>query len=258
MERVLKAKAIYEEEGIQLYCGDTFRLLKKIEDKTFDMIFSDPPYFLSNNGISCQGGKMVSVNKGDWDRPLPFRDKHNFTKRWISQCYRILKDDGTLWISGTFHNIYMIGYVLEECGFKIINNITWRKTNPPPNISCKCFTHSTETVLWCKKDLKKTKYTFNYSMMKELNGGKQMKDVWDSSLVPRSEKREGRHPTQKPLFLLDRIILASTNENDLVLDPFSGSSTTLVSCKRLGRRCVGIENNKEYIDLSVRRLQNNI
>lgn len=142
--------------------GDTFKVLKKIEDKTFDIIFADPPYFLSNNGITCSGGKMISVNKGDWDKSLTLKEKHTFNKRWIKECYRILKDTGTIWISGTLHNIYSIGMALEESGFKILNNITWQKTNPPPNLACKTFTHSTETILWARKDLKNVKYTFNY------------------------------------------------------------------------------------------------
>ena len=254
----MKYQPYFEEDNIKLFLGDTFKTLKHIEDKSVDMIFSDPPYFLSNGGISCHSGRMVSVDKGDWDKSSSFQEKYNFNRKWIKECYRVLKDNGTMWISGTLHNIYVIGFVLEKEGFKILNNITWKKTNPPPNISCKCFTHSTETILWCKKDLKKSRYTFNYSLMREINGGKQMKDVWESSLTPPKEKKEGKHPTQKPLFLLDRIILTSTNEGDVVLDPFCGSSTTLVSCKKLGRKGIGIDNNKEYIDLSVRRLQNTI
>ena len=235
--------------------GNTFKELKKIEDKTFDMIFSDPPYFLSSNGITFSGGKMISVNKGIWDKSLSVKEKHKFNKKWIKECYRILKDNGTLWISGTLHNIYSIGMALEEEGFKILNNITWQKTNPPPNLACKTFTHSTETILWAKKDLKKVKYTFNYSLMKELNGNKQMKDVWTTSLTNPSEKKQGKHPTQKPLEILDRIILASTKENALILDPFCGSSTTGISAVKLNRRYIGIDNEKEYLDLSIRRYE---
>ena len=239
--------------SFSLINGDTFNELKKIEDKTFDMIFADPPYFLSNNGITCRGGKMVSVNKGDWDKSLTVREKHIFNKKWIKECYRILKDTGTIWISGTLHNIYSIGMALEENGFKILNNITWQKTNPPPNLACKTFTHSTETILWARKDLKNVKYTFNYDTMKRMNNNKQMKDVWTTSLTKPSEKKQGKHPTQKPLEILDKIILASTKENDLVLDPFCGSSTTGVSAIKLGRRYIGIDNVKKYLDLSIRR-----
>lgn len=248
-------KFYYENENFKLINNDTFKALQKFEDKVFDMIFADPPYFLSDNGITCSGGKMVSVNKGKWDKTLSVKEKHEFNKKWIKECYRVLKDDGTIWISGTLHNIYSIGMALEEEGFKIINNITWQKTNPPPNLACKTFTHSTETILWAKKDLKKSKYTFNYDLMKELNDNRQMKDVWTTSLTKPSEKKQGRHPTQKPLEILDRIILASTKENDLILDPFCGSSTTGVAAAKLNRRYIGIDNEKEYLDLSIRRYQ---
>ena len=241
--------------SFSLINGDTFKVLKKIEDKTFDIIFADPPYFLSNNGITCSGGKMISVNKGDWDKSLTLKEKHTFNKRWIKECYRILKDTGTIWISGTLHNIYSIGMALEESGFKILNNITWQKTNPPPNLACKTFTHSTETILWARKDLKNVKYTFNYDAMKQMNGNKQMKDVWTTSLTKPSEKKQGKHPTQKPLEILDKIILASTKENDLILDPFCGSSTTGISAVKLARKYIGIDNEKEYLDLSIRRYE---
>lgn len=251
----LSNRFYFREGSFKLINDDTFNALKNFEEKTFDMIFADPPYFLSNNGITCSGGKMVSVNKGKWDKALSIKEKHEFNKHWIKECYRVLKDNGTIWISGTLHNIYSIGMALEEEGFKIINNITWQKTNPPPNIACKAFTHSTETILWAKKDLKKSKYTFNYNLMKELNDNKQMKDVWTTSLTKPSEKKQGKHPTQKPLEILNRIILASTKENDLILDPFCGSSTTGIAAVKLNRRYIGIDNEKEYLDLSIRKYQ---
>lgn len=151
------------------------------------------------------------------------------------------------------HNIYSIGMALEEEGFKIINNITWQKTNPPPNLACKTFTHSTETILWARKNLKKSKYTFNYNVMKKLNNNKQMKDVWTTSVTKPSEKKQGKHPTQKPLEILEKIILASTKENDLILDPFCGSSTTGIAANKLNRNYIGIDKSKEYLDLSIRR-----
>ncbi len=248
-----KGKYYFESDNFKLIYNDIFKVIKKFEDKSIDMIFADPPYFLSGNGITCSGGKMVSVNKGEWDKALSIKEKHKFNKKWIRECYRILKDNGTIWISGTLHNIYSIGMALEEEGFKIINNITWQKTNPPPNLACKTFTHSTETILWARKDLKNIKYTFNYTLMKEINNNKQMKDVWTTSLTKPSEKKCGKHPTQKPLEILDRIILASTKEKDLILDPFCGSSTTGISAVRLNRRYIGIDNEKEYIELSIRR-----
>ena len=246
-------KFYFEESHFKLIEDDTFNILKKFDSISFDMIFADPPYFLSNDGITCSGGKMVSVNKGKWDKGLNVNDKYEFNKKWIHECYRVLKDEGTIWISGTLHNIYSIGMALEQEGFKIINNITWQKTNPPPNLACKTFTHSTETILWAKKNLPKTKYKFNYKLMKQLNGNKQMKDVWTTSLTKSSEKKQGKHPTQKPLELLERIILASTNENDLILDPFCGSSTTGIAANKLNRNYVGIDSEKEYLDLSIRR-----
>ena len=247
------SKYYYEEDNFKLLHGDALTLLKKIPNKSIDMIFADPPYFLSGEGISCSGGKMVSVKKADWDEKIDICKKHKFNKKWIKLCYDILKDDGTIWISGTMHNIYSIGMALEEEGFKIINNITWRKLNPPPNISCRAFVHSTETILWAKKDIKKAKHKFNYSLMRQLNGGKQMKDVWETSLTKPSEKKCGKHPTQKPMELLERIILSSTDEGDLILDPFNGSGTTGIVAKKLNRNYIGIDKEKEYLDLTIKR-----
>ena len=248
-----KIKPYYEEDNFTLLQGDSFKMLKRIEPKSIDMIFADPPYFLSGDGITCSGGKMVSVKKGNWDEKVSIKEKHLFNKKWIRLCKEVLKDNGTIWISGTMHNIYSIGMALEEEGFKIINNITWKKLNPPPNISCRFFVHSTETILWAKKDLKKAKHKFNYSLMRELNGGKQMKDVWESSLTKPSEKKCGKHPTQKPMKILERIVLASTDEGDLILDPFNGSGTTGIVANRLNRKYIGIEKEKEFLDLTIRR-----
>ena len=248
-------KPIYTEEHIMLYQADSLELLKKGIPESVDMIFADPPYFLSNDGITCKGGKMVSVNKGKWDQCDSVMDKHNFNRRWIRSCKKMLKENGSIWISGTLHNIYSIGMALEQEGFKIINNITWQKTNPPPNLACRCFTHSTETILWAQKNEKKARHLFNYDDMKEMNGGKQMKDVWTGSLTKPSEKTFGKHPTQKPEYLLERIILASTKPGDRVLDPFCGSGTTGVAAKRLGRRFIGLEREEEYLRISEKRLE---
>lgn len=239
-----------------MHLGDSFQILQELPSKSIDMIFADPPYFLSGDGITCSGGKMVSVNKGEWDKKKTIDEKHKFNREWIRLCYRVLKDNGTIWISGTMHNIYSIGMALEEEGFKIINNITWKKLNPPPNISCRCFVHSTETILWAQKDLKNVKHKFNYTVMKELNGGKQMKDVWESSLTKPSEKKYGKHPTQKPMAILERIILASTDEGDLILDPFNGSGTTGIVANKLKRKYIGIDTEKEYLDLTIKRREN--
>ncbi len=248
-----KKKYYYNKKDFKLILGDSFEELKKIKKNTVDMIFADPPYFLSGDGISCSGGKMVSVNKGEWDKKIGIEEKHQFNREWIRLCYDVLKDEGTIWISGTLHNIYSIGMALEQEGFKIINNITWRKLNPPPNISCRYFVHSTETILWAKKDIKKAKHKFNYQLMRELNGGKQAKDVWESSLTKPSEKKCGKHPTQKPMAILEKLILASTDEGDLILDPFNGSGTTGIAAKKLNRKYIGIEQEEEYLALTKRR-----
>lgn len=252
----MNLKFYYDKDNFKLLYGDSLKLLKKIEPKSVDMIFADPPYFLSGDGITCSAGKIVSVKKGAWDEKVAISEKHKFNRKWIRLCKEVLKDNGTIWISGTMHNIYSIGMALEEEGFKIINNITWRKLNPPPNISCRAFVHSTETILWAKKDLKNAKHKFNYDVMKNMNGGKQMKDVWETSLTKPSEKKYGKHPTQKPMQLLEKIILASTDEGDLILDPFNGSGTTGIVANKLNRRYIGIEKEQEYLDLTIRRLIN--
>ncbi len=249
-----KIKTYFKDENSALFLADSFELLNKFPDEYVDMIFADPPYFLSDNGFSCSGGKKVSVNKGDWDKFLSLEEKHEFNRKWIRLTKRILKKSGTIWISGTLHNIYSVGMALEQEGFKIMNNITWQKNNPPPNLSCRYFTHSTETILWAKKNDKSARHFFNYDLMREINNGKQMKDVWSGNLTSQKEKTHGKHPTQKPLYLLKRILLASTREDDLVLDPFCGSSTTGVACKLLNRRYIGIDNNPEFIELSKERL----
>lgn len=246
----------FHNNEYHLMLGDSFNLLKSIEPKSIDMIFADPPYFLSNGGISVHSGKMVSVDKADWDKGMTTDNKLSYSREWIRLCREVLKDNGTIWISGTFHNIYFIGVALELEGFSIINNITWRKLNPPPNISTRAFTHSTETVLWARKQLaanKKGKHNFNYQDMKIINGNKQMKDVWEYSLTKPSEKRQGKHPTQKPLALLERIVLASTKEGDQILDPFCGSGTTGLAAIKHKRRFIGIDSEIEYLELSKRR-----
>jgi len=248
-------KTYYREDSTCLLLGDSIKLLTKIAAGSVDLIFADPRYFLSNNGITSSAGKMVSVNKAEWDEGMTASDKHKFNRRWLRLCKRVLSSNGTIWISGTLHNIYSVGMALEQEGFKILNNITWQKSNPPPNLACRCFTHSTETVLWAKKANEDGKHIFNYHLMKELNGDKQMKDVWTGSLTKASEKKYGTHPTQKPEYLLERIILASSQEGSLILDPFCGSGTTGVVAKRLGREFIGIDNVEEYLAIAKRRME---
>ncbi len=248
-----KIEYYYDKDDFKLIHGDSLSILKKLPQKSIDMIFADPPYFLSSDGITCSGGKMVSVNKGDWDKKIGIEEKHKFNRKWIKLCYKVLKDNGAIWISGNLNNIYSIGMALEQEGFKIINNITWKKLNPPPNISCRYFVHSTETILWAKKDIKRARHKFNYDLMREMNGNKQAKDVWETSLTKPSEKKCGRHPTQKPMAILEKLILASTDEGDLILDPFNGSGTTGIAASKLNRKYIGIELEKKYLDLTIKR-----
>lgn len=239
------------DKAFTLLQGDCIELLNQFDFK-FDMIFADPPYFLSNDGISVQSGKMVSVNKGDWDKSQGFDKDNEFNHKWLKACQNHLTDNGTIWISGTFHNIFSVAQMLTELGFKILNCITWAKTNPPPNLSCRYFTHSTEFIIWARKS-KKSSHYYNYELMKEINGGKQMKDVWSIPAIAPWEKSCGKHPTQKPLALLTRIILASTQKNAWILDPFTGSSTTGIAANLVNRRFLGIDREAEFLTISKNR-----
>ena len=234
-----------------LLCGDTFELLPQFNFK-FDMIFADPPYFLSSGGISVQSGKVVCVDKGYWDKSMSPEEKNNYNHHWISLCRDKLKDNGTIWISGTYHNIFSVANALTLLGFKILNVITWAKTNPPPNISCRYFTYSTEFIIWARKK-EKVPHHYNYELMKHINDDKQMTDVWRLPAIAPWEKTCGKHPTQKPLCVLSRIIMASTKPGAWILDPFAGSSTTGIAANLLGRRFLGIERETEYAAISKAR-----
>ncbi len=246
-----------EKHGIRLYQGDALELLRRAKDETFDLIFADPPYFLSNDGITCQAGKMVSVNKGIWDKAATFEEIHKFNLEWLEQCRRLLKPNGTIWVTGTSHNIYSVGFALQTLGYKILNDIAWYKVNPPPNLSCRYFTHSTETILWARRT-PKARHVFHYEEMKRENRNKQMQSLWHIKPPGLREKRYGKHPTQKPEALLDRILRASSNPHDMVLDPFCGSATTGVLCARLGRRFVGIDLILSYLDIGIARLRDEL
>lgn len=236
-----------------LFKADCLSVMDSIPADSIDMIFADPPYFLSNGGMSCHAGKRVSVNKGEWDKSKGIEETHKFNMEWLKRCQNILTKDGTIWVSGTSHVIYSIGFAMQQLGFKILNDIAWYKINPPPNLSCRYFTHATETVLWTAKN-KNSRHYFNYHLMRSMNNNKQMQSLWKITAPKSEEKIYGKHPTQKPIALLKRIILASTRERDIVLDPFTGSSTTGVAAYRLGRYFIGIDNEKKYIDLSIKRL----
>lgn len=239
------------DRAFTLLQGDCLELLEQFKFG-FDMIFADPPYFLSNGGISYQAGKIVSVDKGEWDKGGTPERVSAFNRRWIGLCREKLKDNGTIWISGTHHNIFSVANSLTELGFKILNVITWAKTNPPPNISCRYFTYSTEFIIWARKSQKVAHY-YNYDLMKQLNGGKQMTDVWQLPAIGRWEKSCGKHPTQKPLGVLARLIQASTKPGAWILDPFSGSATTGIAANLLGRRYLGLEIEEEFLSMSKAR-----
>ena len=245
------------QRGVYLYHANCLELMDSIAEKhpqgCFDMIFADPPYFLSNGGITCQNGKMVSVDKGAWDKSQGVDINHAFNIEWLKRCQQVLKPNGTIWVTGTMHIIYSIGLAMQQLGFKLLNDIIWEKPNPPPNLACRYFTHATETVLWAAKSTK-SKHCFNYDVMKAQSGGKQMKSVWRIKPPATNEKLFGKHPTQKPIELLMRCIEASTKEGDFVLDPFAGSSTTGVAALALKRKFCGIESEISFIDLSVKRL----
>lgn len=243
----------YTASGVWLYRADSLELLTSLPCDRVDLIFADPPYFLSNGGITCKSGRMAIVDKGEWDQSRGYAEDHEFNMKWLGECRRILKPDGTIWVTGTYHNIYSIGYALHALGYRILNDIAWYKVNPPPNLSCRYFTHATETVLWAARS-KKSKHKFHYETMKRMNDGKQMQSMWQITPPTSREKRYGKHPTQKPEALLERIILASTDEGDLVLDPFCGSGTTGVVCARRHRRFVGIDNDAAHLEVAARRI----
>jgi site-specific DNA-methyltransferase (adenine-specific) len=245
------------DERARLYQGDSLELLASIPPNSIDCIWTDPPYNLSNDGITCIAGKMVKVNKGEWDRSRGIELDHEFNRQWIRACYRVLKPAGTIWITGTSHVYPSIGMALMQEDFRILNDIVWEKPAPPPNLGCRCFTHSTEIILWATKASKtsRDKYTFNYDAMREENGGKQMKNVWKIAPPSFDEKTFGKHPTQKPVALVARCLRASTNPGDLVFDPFTGSGTTGIAALRSKRRFIGCEQAPEHAELAHRRLQ---
>jgi site-specific DNA-methyltransferase (adenine-specific) len=256
-------KPYFSDKDTALYHGNSIEILSSLPENSIDMIFADPPYMLSNGGFTVHAGKQVSVNKGDWDKSRGFDDDYSFHRNWLEACHRVLKPEGTLWVSGTYHSIYQCGHAIQSIGFHILNDISWFKPNATPNLSCRFFTASHETILWVRKS-KKAKHTFNYELMK--NGewsedfikkpNSQMRSVWSVNPPKKEEKKHGKHPTQKPLSLLERIVLASTNKGDIVLDPFTGSSTTGVAAKKHGRKFLGIDTDKKYLELSKKRFTN--
>lgn len=270
-------KPYYKKPRFELYQADSLEFLKEFPENSIDMVFADPPYFLSSGTFTCQNGKMVSVKKGDWDLSNGLKKNFEFHLEWIKAVRRILKPNGTIWISGTYHSIYQCGFALQLAGYHILNDIGWLKPNASPNLSCRFFTASHETLIWARKE-KNAKHTFNYKTMvdwennytKEIKcrhcgkkyryevlheKGKQMRSVWAINTPQKIEKKFGKHPTQKPEELLRRVVLASTNKGNLILDPFTGSSTTGLISYLYGRKFIGIDTEKEYLDLSIKRFE---
>jgi site-specific DNA-methyltransferase (adenine-specific) len=252
------ATALYK-----LYVGDCIETLNGLPEESVDLIFADPPYNLSNGGTSVHAGKRVSVDKGDWDKSSGPKEDFEFHLAWIDACRRVLKKDGTIWISGTYHSIFACGYALQLLDYRILNDVAWFKPNAAPNLGCRMFTASHETLIWASKS-KKSRHTFNYKEMREgdfpsdflKKPGKQMRSVWSVTTPAKSEKVFGKHPTQKPLTLLERVILSSSNPGDLVLDPFAGSATTGIAALKHGRQFIGIDSNEDYLKtLALPRLE---
>lgn len=253
---------VFKTADFALYNQDALEVMAHFPENYVDMIFADPPYMLSNNGFTCQNGRMVSVNKGHWDKSKGLEEDLRFHEAWISACRRILKPEGTIWISGTYHSIYQCGFLLQKLGFHILNDIAWFKPNAAPNLSCRFFTASHETIIWARKD-KKAKHYFNYEAMKNgyFNGdflkkeGTQMRSVWAIGTPKAEEKEFGKHPTQKPVALLHRIILASTKPGDIIFDPFNGSGTTGIATVMVGggRKYIGCEIDMKFIQTTIQR-----
>lgn len=258
----IKQKPYFSKDNFVLYKGDSLKILEELPEDSIDMIFADPPYLLSNDGFTVHAGKRVSVNKGKWDASKGFKNDLKFHLAWVKACKKILKPHGTIWISGTYHSIYQCGYALQLAGYHILNDVAWFKPNASPNLSCRYFTASHETLLWARKD-KKAKHIFNYKKMKGRDWpedffkkeNSQMRSVWAINTPKPEEKKYGKHPTQKPIDLLHRIVLASTNEEDIILDPFTGSSTTGIAAISNNRRFIGIDKEKKYLDLSKKRFE---
>lgn len=255
-----------------LYLGDAVDIMNRMEPESVDMVFADPPYGLSNGGFSVHAGKQVSVNKGVWDQSRGVVGDFDFHFGWLEASRRVLKPNGTLWVSGTYHSIYACGYAMQLLGYRILNDIAWYKPNASPNLGRRMFTASHETLIWASKSTK-AKHTFNYQILRAgdfpsdrfKNPGRQMRSAWETfdargSLWPlttprKREKEFGKHPTQKPLSLMERIVLSSTEEGDVILDPFCGSGTTGVASIESGRQFIGIDTDRTFLrDLTKKRI----
>lgn len=250
---MIKMQPYYSNIDFVLYKGDCATLCRQLPENTIDCIFADPPYFLSTgNGKVRIKDRIISFDKGDWDRVRSMEEVHEFNTNWISSCRQVLKSNGTIWVSGTYHNIFDVATCLQEQNFKILNIIVWQKSDPPTTITDQRFNFSAEYIIWARRE-ERTTHFFNYDLLKSMNRGIHMPDVWRLPSVGIWEKRCGKHPTQKPLRLLYRIILACTHEGDTILDPFAGSCTTGIAANMLGRKFIGIDQSEEFLKLGIRR-----
>jgi len=251
----------YSGSGYELFLGDCLEVMSQLPAESFDFIFADPPYFLSNDGFSVRSGKQVSVNKGEWDRAQGVDVDYEFHRSWLAEAQRLLKPNGTIAVSGTYHSIFQCGFAMQSLGFRVLNDLIWFKPNAAPNLAGRNFAAAHETIIWASKNAK-AKHRFNYQDMKTFesstdvlkNPGKQMRSVWSIPATPAREKQFGKHPTQKPVALLARLILATTTKDDMVFDPFLGSGTTGVVALELGRRFVGVDRDEAFVDLAEKRI----
>lgn len=241
----------FERDKFQLFHGDTMDILNSL-DKKVDVIFADPPYFLSKGFTMRAKGRVKCFDKGKWDKVRPLSEVNDFNMKWLSLCRNLLKDNGTIWVSGTYHNIYSVANCMVELGYKILNVIVWCKPDAPLTLSDSHFNFSAEYIIWARK-YKDKRHFYNIDLMTSINGGKRMSDVWNIPTTGLWEKTCGKHPTQKPLRLMYRIILSSTQEGDIVLDPFAGSCTTGIASNLLGRSFISIDQDKDYLDLGIKR-----
>lgn len=239
------------DHQFELYQGDATEVMNTLYGKC-DVVFADPPYFLSRNQSIKINGEWKSFEKGEWDRVTDFDNINRFNREWLTACREVLKDSGTIWVSGTYHNIFSVATCLVELGFKVLNIIVWQKSDAKPTLSRNYFNFTTEYIVWARK-LEKTPHFFNCDLMEQINGGTRMSDVWRIPFLSSWEMKLGKHPTQKPLRLLYRIILASTIEGETILDPFAGSCTTGIAANLLGRKFIGIDQSREFLDYGIRR-----
>jgi modification methylase len=256
--RPIARNALSTEDGT-IIAGDCIAALQRLPEESVDLVFADPPYNLQLAGeLTRPDNSRVDGVDDDWDKFADFATYDRFTRDWLAAARRVLKPDGTLWVIGSYHNIYRVGTILQDLGYWVLNDIVWRKTNPMPNFRGRRFTNAHETMLWCAKS-ENSRYTFNYQAMKALNEGVQMRSDWLIPLCGGSERIKGNdgkkaHPTQKPEALLHRVLLASSKPGDIVLDPFFGTGTTGAVARRLGRHWIGIEQNAEYIAVARERI----